>query len=173
MLPILRVKKNAEQRNQLPVRFEGHLLFLICFAGVPGALLSLLLLWRGSFSLDHKIELSVVVLLIWLGLSLSARDYVVNSLHVLSNVISAVKDEDFSFRATQAAHGDALGELALEINNLSRALAEERLGSVETSNLLRKVALPRFPIARCNDGRRTCCCAATDAGEFGRCSSTD
>ncbi|HET7873742.1 MAG TPA: HAMP domain-containing sensor histidine kinase, partial [Terriglobales bacterium] len=31
------------------------------------------------------------------------------------------------------------GDLALEINSLSRALAEERLGSMETTNLLRKV----------------------------------
>jgi nitrogen fixation/metabolism regulation signal transduction histidine kinase len=50
-----------------------------------------------------------------------------------------MKDEDFSFRATKAISGDAFGDLAMEINNLSRALAEERLGSLETANLLRKV----------------------------------
>ncbi|HEY6249460.1 MAG TPA: ATP-binding protein [Candidatus Angelobacter sp.] len=98
-----------------------------------------MLLWTGDYSLDHRIELTTLVLLLWLGLTLSARDQVLNSLRVLSNVISAVKDEDFSFRATKAIPGDALGDLALEINNLSRALGEERLGTIETTNLLRKI----------------------------------
>src|SRR5262249_19044378 len=72
-------------------------------------------------------------------LSFAARNHVVNSLRTLSNVISAVKDEDFSFRATQAVAGDALGDLALEVNGLSRALAEERLSTLEATQLLQKV----------------------------------
>jgi nitrogen fixation/metabolism regulation signal transduction histidine kinase len=139
MLPILRAKKNANRDNRLQGGFERRLLFSILIAGAAGVVLSLLLLWHSSYSLDHKIEVSALVVLLWLGLSFSARDHVVNSLRVLYNVISAVKDEDFSFRATQASAGDALGDLALEINSLSRALAEERLGAVETTNLLRKV----------------------------------
>ncbi|HWG50052.1 MAG TPA: ATP-binding protein [Candidatus Acidoferrales bacterium] len=139
MLPILPAKKSVERRHQLPLRFEGHLLFIVCFAGLPAVILSLVLLWRTGYSLDHKIELSFLVVAIWSGLGLSARAYVVHSLQVLSNVISAVRDEDFSFRATQAHPGDALGELALEINGVSRALAEERLSAIDTSNLLRKV----------------------------------
>lgn len=139
MLPILREKKNAERSSQLPHRFEGRLLFSVVIAGIPGVVLGLVLLWNRNYALDHKIEITILLLLLWLGLSWSARDNVINSLRVLSNVISSVKDEDFSFRATRAAPGDALGELALEINNLSRALAEERLGAVETTSLLRKI----------------------------------
>jgi two-component system, NtrC family, nitrogen regulation sensor histidine kinase NtrY len=139
MLPILRAKKSANHGDSLPGRFEGHLLFSVLLAGAPGIIFSLLLLWNSNFSLDHKIEGTVLPILLWLGLAVSARDYVVNSLRVLSNVLSALREEDFSFRATKAVPGDALGDLALEINNLSRGLAEERLGAVETANLLRKV----------------------------------
>lgn len=139
MLPILRAKKNADHGDSLPGRFEGHLLFSVLLAGAPGIALSLLLLWKSNFSLDHKIEGTVFPIMLWLGLAVSARDYVVNSLRVLSNVLGALREEDFSFRATKAVPGDALGDLALEINNLSRGLAEERLGAVETANLLRKV----------------------------------
>lgn len=139
MLRILRTKKNAERSSRLPGRFEGRLLFSVFFAGAPGVVFSLLLLWNNSYSLDHKIEGSVLIGVLWIGLSLSTRDNVVNSLRVLSNVVSAVKDDDFSFRATEAMPGDALGDLALEINSLSRALAEERLGTLETTNLLRQV----------------------------------
>jgi nitrogen fixation/metabolism regulation signal transduction histidine kinase len=139
MLPILRVKKKGERGSHLPLHFERRLLFSVVFSGVPGIVLSLLLLWSSGYSLDHKLEGSVFVVLLWLSLSLSARDGVINSLHVLSNVVSALKDDDFSFRATKPTPGDALGELALEINSLSRAFAEERLGTLETINLLRKV----------------------------------
>ena len=139
MLPIPRAKKSAERGSHLQGRFEGRLLFSVLFAGAPGVALTLLLLWNSNYSLDHKVEGSVLIVLLWLVLSVSTRDNVVNSLRVLSNVVSAMKDEDFSFRATKAISGDALGDLALEINSLSRALAEERLGTLEASNLLRKV----------------------------------
>jgi nitrogen fixation/metabolism regulation signal transduction histidine kinase len=136
MLPILRGKKSAERAKLSPGRFEGRLLFSVIVTGAPGVILSL---WRSSYALDHKIEGSTLVLLLWLGLSISTRDSVVNSLRVLSNVVSAIKDEDFSFRATKAISGDAFGDLAVEINTLSRALAEERLGALEAGSLLRKV----------------------------------
>src|SRR5215831_13777650 len=102
MLPIPRAKKRAERGSQLLGRFEGRLLFSVLFTGAPGVILSLLLLWRSSYSLDHKVEGSVLVVLLWLALSVSTRDNVVNSLRVLFNVVSAMKDEDFSFRATKA-----------------------------------------------------------------------
>jgi two-component system, NtrC family, nitrogen regulation sensor histidine kinase NtrY len=134
----LRAEK-SDNSSQLPHRFEGRLLSSVLLAGAPGMLLSLVLLWNSGISLDHKMESTALLIILWLGLSFSTRGHVVNSLRILSNVISAVKDEDFSFRATNAAPGDALGELSLEINNLSRALAEERLGSMETASLLRKI----------------------------------
>ena len=107
--------------------------------GLPGMILCFALLWMSSYSLDHKIEGTTLVLLFWLGLSTAARDKVVHSIRVLTNVLSSVKEEDFSFRATQAVSGDALGDLALEVNNLARAREMERLGIVETNSLLRKV----------------------------------
>lgn len=136
---ILRAKKNAQRNNQSSERFEKQLLFSILLAGLPGVLLGLFLLSRTDYSLDHKVEITALVVFLWLGLSGSARDRVMNSLRVLSNVISAVKDEDFSFRATKATPGDALGDLALEINSLSRALGEERAGAIEKTSLLRKI----------------------------------
>src|SRR5437867_1605720 len=99
MLP-RRAKKNPDRGSHLLVRFEGRLLSSILFAGAPGVILGLLLLWWSSYSLDHKIEGSVLLAFLWLVLSISTRDNVVNSLRVLSNVVSAMKDEDFSFRAT-------------------------------------------------------------------------
>lgn len=139
MLRILRAKKRNEHARHMPGRFEKHLLFSILGAGAPGIILALVFLWHGGYELDHKIEASVLVLGVWLQLSFSTQENVVNSLRVLSNVLSSVKNEDSSFLATNVKPGDAFGDLALEINSLSRALAEERLATLDATSLLRKV----------------------------------
>jgi two-component system, NtrC family, nitrogen regulation sensor histidine kinase NtrY len=110
-------------------------------AGFPAAALCLILLWTTSYSLDHKLEGAAFTLISWIGLSFLARDRVIYSLRVLANVISSIKEEDFSFRATKAVavEGDAFGELAIEINALAQALEEQRLGALEGASLLRKV----------------------------------
>jgi nitrogen fixation/metabolism regulation signal transduction histidine kinase len=117
------------------------LLLSVLSAGLPSVLLALWLLWKNPYSLDHQIEGTFLVVGLWLGLSISARNRVVGSIRVLSAVVGAVKEEDFSFRATLAAADDALGDLAIEINNLACALEDQRLGAIETANLLQKVMM--------------------------------
>lgn len=135
MFPIRLARKSGKYR----VRFELRLFLLVLLTGLPGVALCYLLLWRNPYSLDHKIEGTVTVLVLWLGLSVSARDLVIRSIQALSNVVAALKEDDFSFRATEAVTGDALGELAIEINSLSKALERERIGALESASLLRKV----------------------------------
>src|SRR5947209_4467380 len=138
MFPIQPGKRSGKrQRNSL--RFEVRLLFSILFAGVPSTVACLLLLWTHPYSLDHKIEGTLLLGILWIGLSIASCDRVVHSLRVVANIITALKEEDFSFRATSAVRGDALGDLAIEINELARALDEQRLATVEAANLLRRV----------------------------------
>jgi len=66
MLPTLPAKTSAKRGNWLHGGFELRLLFSILFAGAAGVVLSLLLLWHSSYSLDHKIEVSAFILLLWL-----------------------------------------------------------------------------------------------------------
>jgi two-component system nitrogen regulation sensor histidine kinase NtrY len=130
-------KKSRKRKFSLP--FERRLLISVLTTGLPCAILSFVLLWTNSYSLDHKIEGTVFSILLWFGLGFAARNRVVNSVRVLSNVVASLKEDDFSFRATRAVSGDALGDLAIEINNLAQALESERLGTMEAENLLRKV----------------------------------
>ncbi len=130
-------KKQKYPHKSTP--FETRLLFSVLTAGFPGVILALLLLWTNSYGLDHKLEGTFVLLLLWASLSFSAQELVINSTRALSNVITALKEEDFSFRASRAVPGDALGELAIEINELARALESERVGTMETVTLLTQV----------------------------------
>lgn len=132
-------KKNSNRVRWFSLPFERRLLVTVFLTGAFGAVLSLFLLWTNSYSLNHKIEATVVLFILWLGPTFLVYERTVNSLRTLSSVISALEEEDFSFRATQTVAGDALGDLAIEINNLARALEEERFGALETANLFRAV----------------------------------
>lgn len=132
------IKKRKSRRGS-SIPFERRLLVLILSSGLFAVVLSMALLWLGRYSLVHKIELTGFAFILWIGLSFKARNTVINSIRVLSNVISSVREEDFSFRAARASTGDALGELAMEINHLAGALKTERMGAVDAEKLLRKV----------------------------------
>jgi two-component system nitrogen regulation sensor histidine kinase NtrY len=136
---LLHPKKKRKFRERRWIPFERQSLLAILAAGFPAALLAMLLVWTHSYSRLHQCEATGFVLLFWVGLSFSARNRIVNSIRVLSNVISSVREEDFSFRAARQGPGDALGELALEINELARSIESERMGAMEAERLLRKV----------------------------------
>jgi two-component system, NtrC family, nitrogen regulation sensor histidine kinase NtrY len=104
-------KKNNKQQSSLS--FERRLLLSVLATGLPGGILSFILLWTNSYSLDHKIEGTAFSILFWFALAFAARNRVVNSVRVLSNVIASLKEDDFSFRASRALSGDALGDLAI------------------------------------------------------------
>ena len=57
----------------------------------------------------------------------------------MANLLEALRESDFSFRARGAHRGDALGETLFEINALADTLRDERLGSLEATALLRTV----------------------------------
>ncbi|MDT7811246.1 MAG: two-component system, NtrC family, nitrogen regulation sensor histidine kinase NtrY, partial [Acidobacteriaceae bacterium] len=78
----------------------------------------------------------VFVSLIVFGLLL---EHVVRPLQTLTNVVSALREDDYAFRARGSTTGDVLGELAIEINALADMLQDQRAGALEASALLRRV----------------------------------
>ncbi len=66
-------------------------------------------------------------------------DHVIRPLQTLANVVGALRQEDYSFRARLAVPNDALGELSLEVNTLADLLAQHRTGSIEANALLQRV----------------------------------
>jgi nitrogen fixation/metabolism regulation signal transduction histidine kinase len=61
------------------------------------------------------------------------------SLQTLSNLLAAMREEDFSVRGRGARRDDAMGEVMIEVNSLSETLREQRLGALEAGALLRTV----------------------------------
>jgi two-component system, NtrC family, nitrogen regulation sensor histidine kinase NtrY len=119
--------------------YERRIQLLALAAGLPGSLIALILLWNGSHSSRTAWTLTFLIVTLWLGFALSLRQRVVFSLQTLSNLLSAMREEDFSFRAREASSDDALGEVMIEVNALSETLRAQRLGALEATGLLRAV----------------------------------
>jgi nitrogen fixation/metabolism regulation signal transduction histidine kinase len=60
-------------------------------------------------------------------------------LQTLSNVVSSLREGDYSFRARGAGSQDALGELAGEVNALADLLQKQRVRSLEATALLARI----------------------------------
>ena len=63
----------------------------------------------------------------------------VRPLQTLANLLSALREGDFSLRARQPREADALAQVIHEVNAIGEVLREQRLGAVEAAALLHRV----------------------------------
>ena len=119
--------------------YERRVQLLALAAGLPGSLIALILLWTGSYSSGAAWTLTFLIVSLWLGFAFSLKYRVVFSLQTLSNLLAAMREEDFSVRARGARPDDAMGEVMIEVNALSEMLREQRLGAMEATGLLRTI----------------------------------
>jgi nitrogen fixation/metabolism regulation signal transduction histidine kinase len=106
---------------------------------VPGLLVTSVLIWLQTWSIESKLLLLGAELLACLLIATALHDLIVRPLQTLANVVGALREEDYSFRARLAVPSDALGELSLEVNALADLLAQHRTGAVEATALLQRV----------------------------------
>ena len=119
--------------------YERRIQLLALAAGFPGSLIAMILLWHGNYSSGAIWTLAFFILSLWLGFALSLRSRVVFSLQTLSNLLAALREEDFSLRARGARSDDAMGEVMIEVNALGETLRQQRLGAMEATAFLRTV----------------------------------
>jgi len=103
-----------------PLAYERRIQLLALAAGFPGSLIAMILLWHGNYSSGTVWTLAFLILSLWLGFAFSLRHRVVFSLQTLSNLLSALREEDFSMRARGARSDDAMGEVMTEVNERSQ-----------------------------------------------------
>ncbi len=118
---------------------ERRVLLLAAAAALPAVAVAIGLLWVGDYSSKLRWTLMVVVLLSWILFTQALRERVVRPLQTVSNLLAAMREEDFSIRARGSRHDDPLGEVLLEVNALAETLREQRLGALEATALLSKV----------------------------------
>jgi two-component system, NtrC family, nitrogen regulation sensor histidine kinase NtrY len=123
----------------MKLRYDRRILLFTVAAGFPGILVSLLLLWSGGYSTQTMCTAAIVLFVLWALAASSLRHRIVFPLQTMANLLEALRENDFSFRARGATRDDPLGETLFEINALADTLRDERLGSLEATALLRTV----------------------------------
>ena len=106
---------------------------------LPALIFLAVFFYEGQIDVAPTILIGVC-LLIYLAICASALvDGIIRPLQTLSNVVSSLREGDYSFRARGASSGDALGELAMEINALADLLQKQRVRSLEATALLGRI----------------------------------
>jgi PAS domain S-box-containing protein len=118
---------------------DRRVVLLAVMAALPAAALSLILLWTQDFTPRVRWTLTAAVLFAALVFLRSLWERVVRPLQTVSNLLAAMREEDFSIRARGARGDDPLGEVLLEVNALADTLRRQRLGALEATALLSRV----------------------------------
>ena len=109
---------NEAEKRAAPLRrtrFERRVILFTFLLALPGLLVSAILLWLLPWSTESKVALFVVELLGCSLLALALHEHIIRPLQTLANVVGALREEDYSFRARNAVPNDALGELSTSL----------------------------------------------------------
>jgi nitrogen fixation/metabolism regulation signal transduction histidine kinase len=121
------------------LRFEVRLTWLLLLLTLPALLLgaATLFLWRPSPVIGIAVSALLILLLAFAAAAVFR--HIVRPLQTLSNVVAALRENEYSFRARDVGEGDALGDLAAQVNELAGDLRIRRHRESETFALLERV----------------------------------
>jgi two-component system, NtrC family, nitrogen regulation sensor histidine kinase NtrY len=129
-------EKNVRKRKHSVVgRAWVHALLL----SLPALLFLVIFVFDKSLGLTSAVLLAAGLLIYLFFIASAMIDGLVRPLQTLSNVVSSLREGDYSFRARGAEIRDALGELATEINALADLLQRQRVRSLEATALLARI----------------------------------
>jgi nitrogen fixation/metabolism regulation signal transduction histidine kinase len=127
------------RRARPALGFEDRVLLLALGISLPGGVLSLIFVFYDNHSLKLRLTVTLFVVFFWFWLAFKLRDEVVRPLQTLANLLSALREGDFSQRAHPPQESDALAYAVDEVNAIGKVLREQRLGAVEAAALLNRV----------------------------------
>src|SRR5438876_4028339 len=131
--------EGSKRKKPRRAPFERRIIRSSLWLALPGLVTSGIFIWLQDWALESKLMLLLAELLVC-GLIVAAlHDQIIRPLQTLANVVGALREEDYSFRARMAVPNDALGELSLEVNALADLLAKHRTGAMEATALLQRV----------------------------------
>jgi len=146
------------------MRFEHNILFRTLAGGVVAVLAALVLIWTRGMSRQAEVALTLLVIVPWLALAVGVRSKVAYLLRTLANLMEALREGDYSMRLRGASRSDALGELILEVNQLTLFLQDRRFSAIEATALLRKT-LGQIDVAMFGFDQQGDLCLINDSGQ--------
>jgi two-component system, NtrC family, nitrogen regulation sensor histidine kinase NtrY len=129
-------EKHVRKRKPSAIRRAWLFCFLLA---LPTFLFAWILLWQQHVTTAPAFLLLFCLFIYLVLIAASLIEGLMRPLQTLSNVVSSLREGDYSFRARGANSADALGELALEINALADLLQKQRVRSLEATALLARI----------------------------------
>jgi nitrogen fixation/metabolism regulation signal transduction histidine kinase len=136
----------APQLKRLPLgaskrrlSFERRLRLWLYLLGLPALILCWILLWKHSVDLPMQCITLLALAAAWSFAVSLLTEQITRPLQTLANVVAALREDDYSFRARGGRRNDALGDLALEVNALAGMLQGQRAGALEAMALVERV----------------------------------
>src|SRR5271154_1928059 len=126
-------------RSGRRLSFERRLRLWLYLLGLPMAMLCWLLLRRYSVEPLEQCFVLLALVLGWMFAVSIVMEQIIRPLQTLANVIAALREDDYSFRARGGQRNDAVGDLALEVNRLAGMLQGQRAGALEAMELVERV----------------------------------
>ena len=123
------------------LNFDKRILLTAFLISLPGILVAELFLWLGDHSLETKWTVTLLIAIAWLIGSSILHSQVIRPLQTVSNMVAAIREEDFSFRLRGGSRDDSLADLILEINSLASRLQDQKISALEATALLNKVLM--------------------------------
>jgi two-component system nitrogen regulation sensor histidine kinase NtrY len=106
---------------------------------LPAFIFGGLLAYQHQLSTAPNLLLLGCLLLYLLITAAALVEGLVRPLQTLANVVSSLREGDYSFRARGAGTHDAFGDLASEVNALADLLQKQRVRSLEATALLARI----------------------------------
>jgi len=95
-------------RRRVRLLYERRVSLFSFLVALPSLVTSGIFIWLQPWSLESKSSLLFLELFVWWLLAMALQEQTTRPLQTLANVIAALREEDYSFRARGAAADDAV-----------------------------------------------------------------
>ena len=135
----LRLTRLPLGRSGRRLSFERRVRLWLYLLGLPVAVLCWVLMHEHGVEWLEQGFVLLAVVLGWMFAVSVLMEQIVRPLQTLANVVAALREDDYSFRARGGQRNDAVGDLALEVNRLAGMLQGQRAGALEAMALVERV----------------------------------
>ncbi len=140
-LQVTPVAPAATPPKRSKLRFDTRITLLTLLISVPGVLVAELMVWFSGHSTEFKWTVTLFLALGWMIGTSFLHGVIIRPLQTLSNMVAAIREEDFSFRLRGGSREDSLADLVYEINALATRLQQQKISALEATALLKKVMM--------------------------------
>ena len=139
MSPTQRATRLPLGRSKRRLSFERRIGIWLTILTLPAVILTFATTYTETTSLPIATTVTIAIAVTFALVSSAFFEQIIRPLQTLSNVVASLREEDFTFRARGGRRGDALGDLALEINALASSMQQQRSTAADAITLVERV----------------------------------